>query len=287
MKPRDAAQNATKPPRYHRTNLSPQNSPAAPPAARKGPKGMGSFRPRCRRRARSRREPHPGRRQRNTDSSTTFQPRNAPSMAPSFISPPPIPPPLARMMTRNTPHRPRYRGATRPRIRGRWPDWQGPCQNAGKRDDVGNDLVLQIYRRQGNKPSQQGSGHDGVERGTERQDGGGEQRGRDGLHDRIAVGDRHRAGPAAPAEGQEREDREVVVPGDHHAASRAGRAGIPEAATRRHARDHDIEEAADHEARRRRRRCACGHTRSGHASRRKTTPRRPGEAAGESVRYEL
>src|SRR5437762_12439194 len=76
---------------YQVTSLSPQKRPAAPPAARKGPNGMGSLRPVVLEPSSTSATMPPSSTAKKIDKSATFQPRNAPSMAPSLTSPPPIP----------------------------------------------------------------------------------------------------------------------------------------------------------------------------------------------------
>src|SRR5262249_10710895 len=91
-------------PPIHQTNTrSPQNRAIAPPAARNGPNGSGSWRPR-RPVARSTAPRAPPRTiATNSATSSAFQPRKAPSIAPNLRSPPPIPPRLTRMITRKRP----------------------------------------------------------------------------------------------------------------------------------------------------------------------------------------
>src|SRR2546425_10870368 len=91
------------PPVYHATILSPQNNAAAPPAARKGPNGIGSLRPDRPEASSTIARAPPQTTPTNRATSTIFQPRKAPSIAPSLRSPPPMPPPLNRMTARNRP----------------------------------------------------------------------------------------------------------------------------------------------------------------------------------------
>src|SRR5256712_6113720 len=91
------------PPVYHATILSPQNNAAAPPAARKGPNGIGSLRPARPEASSTIARAPPQTTPTNRATSTIFQPRKAPSIAPSLRSPPPMPPPLNRMTARNRP----------------------------------------------------------------------------------------------------------------------------------------------------------------------------------------
>src|SRR5207245_5210344 len=93
LRERVAARAAYDPPnafRYHRTILSPQKSPAAPPAARKGPNGSGSFRPRSPEPIKAAARIPPPRAETKRLNNSTFQPSKAPSIAASLMSPPPI-----------------------------------------------------------------------------------------------------------------------------------------------------------------------------------------------------
>src|SRR5207245_2255363 len=99
------------PARAHPTNplthqlkaRSPQTSAMAPPAARNGPNGMGSFRPRTPVARNAAPMTPPSTIATNSPNSSAFHPRNAPSIAPSFRSPPPMPPRLTRMIRKNRP----------------------------------------------------------------------------------------------------------------------------------------------------------------------------------------
>src|SRR6185503_14316671 len=116
---------------------------------------------------------------------------------------------------------------------------KSPCQNARQGYDVGDDLVLEIDSRQGNKHSQQGSRHDGVRGGAEPPGGCREEGGGDGLDQRITPGDSGAASAAACPQDEERQDRDVVVPRDHCPATWAGRARTPDAAALGNTGDDD------------------------------------------------
>src|SRR3989454_75448 len=88
---------------YHCTTPSPQNNAAAPPTARKGPNGIASLRPRTPRAIRATAHAPPSTTPTISANSAIFQPRKAPSIAPSFMSPAPIPPRLTTMIAKNTP----------------------------------------------------------------------------------------------------------------------------------------------------------------------------------------
>src|SRR5262249_13257105 len=88
---------------YHCTTPSPQNNAAAPPSERKGPKGIASLRLRTPRAIRATADMPPTTTATISAKSAIFQPRKAPSMAPSFMSPAPMPPRLATIMAKNTP----------------------------------------------------------------------------------------------------------------------------------------------------------------------------------------
>jgi hypothetical protein len=121
-------------------------------------------------------------------------------------------------------------------------------QNARQRDDVGDDLPLEIDHRDGDERGQQRRGDAGVQGRAEGQRGGAEERAGDGLDDRIPPGDRHAARAAAAAQGREGDKRDVVVPGDRAPTARTRRARPPHAASLGHAGDDDVQEAPDQEA---------------------------------------
>src|SRR5256885_11995279 len=76
---------------YHCTTPSPQNNAAAPPIARKGPNGIASLRPRTPRAIRATAHAPPSTTPTISANSAIFQPRKAPSIAPSAMRPGPVP----------------------------------------------------------------------------------------------------------------------------------------------------------------------------------------------------
>src|SRR5437899_685454 len=77
--------------RYHATTFSPQKRPVAPPSARKGPNGIGSLRPRRPVASSTIARTPPTVTAAKSENRSAFQPRKAPSIAPSFASPRPMP----------------------------------------------------------------------------------------------------------------------------------------------------------------------------------------------------
>src|SRR5439155_3187202 len=89
--------------RYHVSNPCPQKRATAPPVARKGPNGIGSFRPFRPAASTATATRPPTTTATKNAMSASLHPRKAPSIAPSFMSPPPMPPPLTKMIAKKIP----------------------------------------------------------------------------------------------------------------------------------------------------------------------------------------
>src|SRR6266567_1002609 len=125
---------------------------------------------------------------------------------------------------------------------------QGADDDARQRDDVGDDLVVQVDPADDHERGEEDHGRHEGENGHRAPGGHGEEKAGQELDGWVTPGDGSVAGAAPGAQGQPRHDRDVVVPADGGAAFRARGRWVHDAALHGQARDHDIEEAPDDEA---------------------------------------